>query len=84
MTAPPENLADILAFHLEAGVDVALGEAPVDRFAESAAEPARARRPPAAPAAASPRRATPPCARRPPPRAPRRAPPRRRRRPPAP
>lgn len=54
MTAPPENLADILAFHLEAGVDVALGEAPVDRFAESAAEPARARRPPAAPAAASP------------------------------
>nr|WP_041782782.1 uracil-DNA glycosylase [Ancylobacter novellus] len=31
-------LADILAFHVEAGVDVALGEQPVDRFTESAAE----------------------------------------------
>jgi DNA polymerase len=30
--------ADILAFHVEAGVDAALGEAPVDRFKESAAE----------------------------------------------
>ncbi|MBS7539314.1 uracil-DNA glycosylase [Ancylobacter lacus] len=51
-------LMDILAFHLEAGVDVALGEEPVDRFAESAAEvrtagaaPGRPR--PAAAAAAS-------------------------------
>ncbi|MFG1420362.1 uracil-DNA glycosylase [Roseixanthobacter liquoris] len=33
---------DILAFHLEAGVDVAVGEAPVDRFAESAAAQASA------------------------------------------
>ncbi len=33
--------SDILAFHLEAGVDVAVGEVPVDRFAESAAEAAR-------------------------------------------
>lgn len=33
-----DALADILAFHVEAGVDVALGEEPVDRFAESAAE----------------------------------------------
>lgn len=32
-----DALADILAFHLEAGVDVALGEEPVDRFAESQA-----------------------------------------------
>ncbi|TCK31204.1 DNA polymerase [Ancylobacter aquaticus] len=32
-----DALADILAFHLEAGVDVALGEEPVDRFAESLA-----------------------------------------------
>ncbi|MFG1370396.1 uracil-DNA glycosylase, partial [Xanthobacter tagetidis] len=36
-----EDWHDILAFHLEAGVDVAVGEAPVDRFAESAAEAAR-------------------------------------------
>lgn len=35
---PPPDWSDLLAFHLEAGVDVALGEAPVDRFAESAAE----------------------------------------------
>lgn len=33
-----DTLADILAFHVEAGVDVALGEEPVDRFTESAAE----------------------------------------------
>ncbi|MEP9352898.1 uracil-DNA glycosylase [Xanthobacter sp. KR7-65] len=38
-----DDLADILAFHWEAGVDVAIGETAVDRFAESAAEPARAR-----------------------------------------
>ncbi|WP_018389802.1 uracil-DNA glycosylase family protein [Ancylobacter sp. FA202] len=49
-----DALADILAFHLEAGVDVALGEEPVDRFAESQA--ARAA-PPAAPD--SPRRTAP-------------------------
>ncbi|MFG1319269.1 uracil-DNA glycosylase [Xanthobacter autotrophicus] len=61
MTATPQDhpadhladIADILAFYLEAGVDVAVGEVPVDRFAESAAEQARSRtqRPPAAQAA---------------------------------
>ncbi|MDI4656741.1 uracil-DNA glycosylase [Xanthobacter autotrophicus] len=47
MSLPPPDdladLADILAFYLEAGVDVAVGEAPVDRFAESAAEQAKGR-----------------------------------------
>lgn len=43
-----DDWADILAFHWEAGVDVAIGEVPVDRFAESAAEASRPR-PPAAP-----------------------------------
>lgn len=50
-------LAELLAFHLEAGVDVALGEAPVDRFEESANERAalRARAVPGrAPAASAP------------------------------
>lgn len=55
-----DALADILAFHLEAGVDVALGEEPVNRFAESegsraapSTAPAReAARRPAAPAPA--------------------------------
>ncbi len=37
-----DDWSDILAFHLEAGVDVALDDAPVDRFAQSAAEPRRA------------------------------------------
>ncbi len=41
MPAPdPLNAADILAFHNEAGVDVALEETPQNRFEESAAEPA--------------------------------------------
>ncbi|MFG1377173.1 uracil-DNA glycosylase family protein [Xanthobacter autotrophicus] len=40
---PLADLADILAFYVEAGVDVAVGEAPVDRFAESAAEQAKGR-----------------------------------------
>ncbi|MGR7995864.1 MULTISPECIES: uracil-DNA glycosylase [unclassified Xanthobacter] len=35
---PQLDWADILAFHWDAGVDLAVGEAPVDRFAESAAE----------------------------------------------
>lgn len=39
----PTDLADILAFHLEAGVDVAVDEAPMNRFAESAQEAARPR-----------------------------------------
>lgn len=51
-----DALADILAFHLEAGVDVALGEEPVDRFAESQA--ARAA-PPSLAAPDSPRRTAP-------------------------
>ncbi len=38
----PDDWFDILAFHQEAGVDVALDDAPVDRFAQSAAEPRRA------------------------------------------
>ncbi|MBS9478762.1 uracil-DNA glycosylase [Ancylobacter radicis] len=43
-----DAIADILAFHVEAGVDVALGEAPVDRFEESARERTLVRpRPPA-------------------------------------
>ncbi|HLL27945.1 MAG TPA: uracil-DNA glycosylase [Xanthobacteraceae bacterium] len=44
MPLTPPNALDILAFHREAGVDTALEEAPVNRFAESAAkseEPAR-------------------------------------------
>ncbi|MFG1211198.1 uracil-DNA glycosylase [Xanthobacter flavus] len=51
-----DDWADILAFHWEAGVDVAIGEVPVDRFAESAAEPSRPRAPvaPARDAAAIP------------------------------
>ncbi|MGQ3675900.1 uracil-DNA glycosylase [Xanthobacter sp. TB0139] len=36
---------DILAFHAEAGVDVALADAPIDRFAESAAEASAPRQP---------------------------------------
>ncbi|MGU3492699.1 uracil-DNA glycosylase [Xanthobacteraceae bacterium A53D] len=36
-----KQFADILAFYDEAGVDVAVGDEPVDRFAESAAEQAR-------------------------------------------
>ncbi|WP_234051628.1 MULTISPECIES: uracil-DNA glycosylase family protein [unclassified Xanthobacter] len=35
---PPDDWSDLLAFHLEAGVDIAVGEEPVDRFAQSAAE----------------------------------------------
>ncbi|MFK8252531.1 uracil-DNA glycosylase [Ancylobacter terrae] len=38
-------LIDALAFLVEAGVDVALDEAPTNRFAESAAEPGRGARP---------------------------------------
>ncbi len=47
VTPPLTNLADILAFHLDAGVDVALEDAPVDRFALAAS--AREARPAAAP-----------------------------------
>ena len=43
MTFDPSIIGDILAFHVEAGVDIALEDAPVNRFA--AAEAARARGP---------------------------------------
>ena len=43
MLSDHDALIDILAFHLEAGVDVALGEEPIDRFAESAIEKASPR-----------------------------------------
>lgn len=50
-----DALTALLAFYAEAGVDVALADAPVDRFAESRTEPARERparaAPPSAPAA---------------------------------
>ena len=49
-TDPKPGAIDVLAFHAEAGVDAALSEKPIDRFAESAAEPVRA-----AAAAAAPR-----------------------------
>lgn len=46
-TDPLPDLADLLRFYAEAGVDDAIGEEPVDRFAEMAAQsaPAPARRP---------------------------------------
>ena len=47
MIDPRRTLADLISFHLEAGADAALDEAPHDRFAEPGPEPARA-----APAAA--------------------------------
>lgn len=60
----PADWADILAFHLEAGVDMAVGETAPDRFAESAAELARARpaRDATAPDAAAPAPASRPAA----------------------
>ena len=48
-----DDLADLLAFYAEAGVDAAIGEVPLDRFAESAVEAAR-RAPPPAPASPAP------------------------------
>ncbi|QFR31650.1 uracil-DNA glycosylase family protein [Ancylobacter sp. TS-1] len=61
-----DALAEILAFHLEAGVDVALGEEPVDRFTESAAEReaalARTARAPERPAQENPRESSRPAA----------------------
>ena len=67
MTPAQDKAArDLLTFYVEAGVDVALGETPIDRFADvappapqpeavrpAAAEPARERRPLPPPAAAS-------------------------------
>ena len=60
------DLADLLRFYADAGVDEALGEEPFDRFAEAAAiaRPAAARPspPPAGPAAPSPAMTIPPMA----------------------
>ncbi len=47
---------DLLAFYIESGVDVALGEVPVDRFAEPAVAPPAATLSEAADSPASPRR----------------------------
>jgi uracil-DNA glycosylase len=44
-SSPPENALDILAFHREAGVDIALENAPVDRFAESVSQGEQSRDP---------------------------------------
>jgi uracil-DNA glycosylase len=44
-SSPPENALDILAFHREAGVDIALEDAPVDRFAESVSQGEQSRDP---------------------------------------
>jgi DNA polymerase len=41
--SPPQNALDILAFHREAGVDIALEDAPVDRFTESVSEGGQSR-----------------------------------------
>jgi uracil-DNA glycosylase len=43
--SPPENALDILAFHREAGVDIALEDAPVDRFKESVSQGEQSRDP---------------------------------------
>ena len=41
----PQNALDILAFHREAGVDIALEDAPIDRFAESVSQSEQSRHP---------------------------------------
>jgi len=41
----PQNPLDILAFHRDAGVDIALEDAPVDRFAESISQSGQSARP---------------------------------------
>jgi DNA polymerase len=43
--SPPENALDILAFQREAGVDIALEDAPVDRFKESVSQGEQSRDP---------------------------------------
>jgi DNA polymerase len=60
MRASRPNALDILAFHREAGVDIALEEAPVDRFAESISQGEKSRPPHRAPVGgAAPSRASP-------------------------
>src|ERR1700682_2155519 len=41
----PQNALDILAFHHDAGVDIALEDAPIDRFAESVSQSEQTRHP---------------------------------------
>ena len=41
----PQNALDILAFHRDAGVDIALEDAPIDRFAESVSQSEQSRHP---------------------------------------
>jgi DNA polymerase len=48
---PAPNVAQLLAFYLEAGVDCAMGEEPIDRLAEPDVAPAPPRELPAQPAA---------------------------------
>ncbi len=43
--SPPHNALDILAFHRDAGVDIALEDVPVDRFAESVSQSEQSRHP---------------------------------------
>jgi DNA polymerase len=42
---PPQNALDILAFHRDAGVDIALEDAPIDRFAASVSQSEQSRHP---------------------------------------
>ena len=63
MPDPAPTLRELLTFYLEAGVDCALMDEPVDRLADEAAPPVRERPQPAArtaPTMLSPRGATPP------------------------
>jgi uracil-DNA glycosylase family 4 len=41
----PKNALDVLAFHRDAGVDIALEDAPIDRFAESVSQSEQSRHP---------------------------------------
>jgi uracil-DNA glycosylase len=43
--SPPPNALDVLAFHRDAGVDIALEDAPVDRFKESVSQSEQSRHP---------------------------------------
>jgi DNA polymerase len=44
LPSSPQSALDILAFHRDAGVDIALEDAPIDRFAESVSESQQSRR----------------------------------------
>jgi uracil-DNA glycosylase len=45
LPSPPQSALDILAFHRDAGVDIALEDAPIDRFAESVSQSEQSRQP---------------------------------------